>query len=898
MIKKAYLLGINLLCLPLASMAQGTLQLNEDDVKTTLFAPSADTLFLSYNEGVSSFPVMSNAAFTASAFESDGQTAASWFSVIDTQADRVVVTQDYSYRTDTKNGVLRLTAEDGTTRDVPVVQRINNSAAMLEGDHKLTVTGTANQSQSGEGIENSLDGDYSTLYHSPYSGTSFPVILTYTITDTDKHVDYIIYTPRTDGNTNGNFGEVTIEYSTTDAPSTYIALGDYDFEESSSATRVDFGEDGVDNVSRIRFTVKSGAGNYASCAEMGIYASNAEYDAIIATLFTDELCTELRSGVTDEQIDTCGNAYFRQLAHLLRDEGYSDWEKKFRIGEFECYETVGTLASRLKTSNYNSYENPTGIYFTAGKSVVLFVSGIGNQGVSLNIHDFSNFDGENDSSYPLTNGINVITPTTTGNGYINYYSDNYDSAPDVKIHFAMADVTGYFDSGRGDTNDDWATLLENACSDIIDVRTPRMQVAFPASTFRSTCPNDGESLAAIYDEVIYLERGQMGLVRYDEEPKNRQFARVVSSGMYADGTGAGAADPSGWMTPSRSSFDFWGFAHELGHTNQIRPSFRWTGLGECTNNVYAAWVQFSMSEANWLRLESESSQVFNYDGTQMAYTNGGRFNCYLQQNVCHGVTWQFAEGGDYAGETPTSYTVTDEDEDGNTISGQTFTGDRRNYDHFVKLAPLWQLQLYGTQCGFAPDLYAKVLKGLRDATDTNSAGQDMTNGQQLMRFVRTVCDSTQLNFLPFFEKAGMFSAVKRIIEDYTPGLLNVSEKMIQEVRDHVEDAGYPTPEGEINYISGLNWEMYKNRLDLVTGEVNQGCTRSGTTVTVSNSVWQNAVAFETYDADGELVAITMYGLGHSNDTSAIDGTDVLFPSGSARIDAVSWNGTRATCYQP
>lgn len=897
MISKSHFLGVSLLlCLPMTGMAQSTLQLNEDDVKATLFAPSADTLFLSYNDGVTTFPVMSNTTFTASAFESDGTTEPSWFSIIDTQADRVVVSQDYTYSTSTRNGILRLTAADGTTYDVPVVQRANSSATTLQGDIQLTATGSANQAQSGEGIEYSLDGDYSTMYHSPWYSTSFPVILTYTITSTDKHVDYIIYTPRTDGNTNGNFGNVTIEYSTTDASSTYITLGEYDFEESSSARRVDLGDNGLDNVSNIRFTVTSGGGDLVSCAEMGFYQTNAEYDEIIATLFTDELCTEVRSDVTDEQIDTCGNAYFRQLAHLLRDEGYSDWEEKFRIGEFECYETVSTLADRLKTSNYNSYENPTGIYFTTGNSVVLFVSGLGDQAASLNIHDFNNFDGENDSSYPLTNGINVITPTTTGNGYINYYSDSYASAPNVKIHFAMADVTGYFDLGAGDTNDDWTTLLANACSDILDVRTPRMQVAFPTSTFSRYCPSDGVALAEIYDEVIRLEHEQMGLIRYNEEPKNRQFARIVSSGMYADGTGAGAADPSGWMTPSRSSFDFWGFAHELGHTNQIRPSFRWTGLGECTNNVYAAWVQFSLSEANWLRLESESSQVFDKDGNQMAYTYGGRFNCYLQQNVCEGVTWQFAEGGDYAGETPTTYTVTDEDEDGNTING-TFTGERRNFDHFVKLAPLWQLQLYGTQCGFAPNLYDKVLKGLRDASDTNSAGQDMTNGQQLMRFVRTVCDSTKLNFLPFFEKAGMFCVVKRIIEDYTPGLLNVSQKMLDEVTQHVEEAGYETPVGEINYISGLNWEMYKNQLDLVTGEVNEGCTKSGTTVTVSNSVWQNAVAFETYDSDGELIAITMYGLGHSSDTSAVDGTSVLFPSGSARIDAVSWNGTRVTCYQ-
>ena len=898
--KKIALLGTSLaLAFPLASVAQNTLRLNEDAAKSTHIATSTDTLFVSYNEGVTPLAVMSNATFTAEALDADGRTPATWFRVAGSQPDRVVIAQDYSYSLNSRDGILRLTAGDGTVRDIPVVQQSNNAAATLQGDFRLTVTGEASQSQPGEGIERTYDGNTSTLYHSPYSGTSFPVTLTYTLSGSDRHVDYIIYTPRTDSNTNGNFGAFTVEYTTTDASGVWKKLGDYDFGASGSAARIDFGENGTDNVAKVRFTVNSGGGNFVSCAEMGFYALNDENNAAMDALFADRLCTTLKPGITADDINRCGNAYFRQLGLSLLNDGYTDWQKKFRIGEFDCYETISTLRTRLKTSTYNAYENPTGIHFVAGKPVVVFVDGMADVHATLIVHDFSNFGGNNDSQYPLANGINVITPTTTGNGYISYYAAPglFEQAPKLKIHFALADVNGYFDLGRGDTNDDWRTLLLGACSDIIDVRTPRMQVAFPTTVFRQRCPNNGVELAQIYDDVIRLERQVMGLVLFGEEPKNRQFARIVSSGMFADGIGAGAADVSGWATPSRANFDFWGFGHELGHVNQIRPSFNWTGLGETTNNIYSAWVQFSLSEAPALRLESEVQPVFDSNNVQMFQGTGGRFNCYLQQNVCEGVTWQFANGGDYRYAETTDYTVTDEDEDGNRIAGATFTGPRRNYDHFVKVAPLWQLQLYGTQAGFAPDLYGKVLKGLRGTTDTNSAGQNMTNGQQLMRFVRTVCDSTRLNFLPFFEKAGMFGVVKRIIEDYTPGLLNVSEKMLGEVRSHVEEAGYPLPEGEVNYISGLNWAMYKNRAALVGGEVNEGCSRNGNTVIVSHDVWKNAVAFETYDANGEMIAISMYGLGHSSDRHHIDQTTVLFPAGAVEVKAVGWDGQRAICYR-
>lgn len=895
-------LGTTLTCAS-SVLAQNVLKFNDDSLKATAIGVSVDTVRLSYDSGITPVTVMSNKTLSAVAIDADGL-AADWFRVRSTGADRVVLAQDYSYSSKPRSGILRLTSDDGVTRDVPVVQVSNSAASTLRGDTKLTVTSaTDNQHQGGEEVSASLDGDFGTMYSSPWgNGTRFPVILTYNLR-TGSHVDYLVYHPRTDGNINGNFGEVTIEYTTADAPSEWKLLTEADFGESSSTQRVSFGEAGVDDVRRVRFTVHSGGNGFATCSEMEFYEANTEYDAIIDKLFSDNLCTTLQSGITADDINNCGNSYFRQLGLTLLNGGYTDWQRKFRIGTFECYETVNTLASRLKTSTYNSYENPTGIFFRKGQSVVLFVEGIGQTSVALNVHDFGNFSGGNDSSYPLKNGINVITPTTTGNGYIKYYAapDVFASAPDVRIHFALADVNGYFDMSRGDTNEDWKYLLDNACSNIVDLRTPRLQVAFPTDMFRQYCPENAVELAQIYDDVVRREREVLGLIRYNEEPKNRQFARIAGSGMFADGTGAGAADPSSWMLPSRAQFGWWGLAHELGHTNQVRPSFNWTGLGETTNNIYAAWVEFCESEPSSFRLECEVTTVFNSANQQMYSGSGARFNCYLQQNVCEGATWQFANGPDYYGAETTNYTLPDQDEDGNVIEGKNFTGPRRNYDHFVKLPPLWQLQLYGTQAGFAPDIYAKVIKGLRGASDLNSKGQQMTNGQQLMRFVRTVCDSTRLNFIPFFEKAGMFMKVKRIIEDYSPGLLCVSEKMLNEVRQHVEEAGYPLPEGEVNYISGLNWQMYKDRAEMVTGDVNQGCTRHGTYVTVDNDIWQNTVAFETYDASGKMIAITMYGLGHTqygtSDSNNVNGTDVLFPAGSTEIKAVSWDGKRVTCYQ-
>ena len=138
------------------------------------------------------FSAAAERGFThAVTLDADGQ-AADWFRVRSVGADRVVIAQDYSYDNFEHTGVLRLTAEDGTTRDVPVVQAGNDAASTLQGDTKLTVASASdNQHQSGEDASASIDGDFSTLFHSPWSGSTFPVVLTYNF-GTASHVDYAV----------------------------------------------------------------------------------------------------------------------------------------------------------------------------------------------------------------------------------------------------------------------------------------------------------------------------------------------------------------------------------------------------------------------------------------------------------------------------------------------------------------------------------------------------------------------------------------------------------------------------------------------------------------------------------------------------------------------------------
>lgn len=93
---------------------------------------------------------------------------------------------------------------------------------------------------------------------------------------------------------------------------------------------------------------------------------------------------------------------------------------------------------------------------------------------------------------------------------------------------------------------------------------------------------------------------------------------------------------------------------------------KWVSTGEVTNNIYSAYVNYMLNPSS-MRLEHE--RINGGDGNMI----GGRFNAYLNNGILKGENWLIQAGPDKR-------------------SG----GDNRPmvHDHFVKLAPLWQLELY------------------------------------------------------------------------------------------------------------------------------------------------------------------------------------------------------------
>ena len=762
-------------------------------------------------------------------------------------------------------------------------------------DKKVTISkATASSTEPGYDASKAIDGRTSTYWHSTWSNsaTKFPVTFTITLPKA-THVDFVRYIPRQDGNTNGNWEDVYVSYCPTTTGSDFTPVGSYALYGTSGVSDIWLTEKGV-TCGQIKFTIESGSGRFVSAAEIEAYTVDNSYRDKFAQYFSDAIFSELKPEVTNSE--GIEDATLKALIDNLLNDASS--YRKFRVGEYEPYLSTETLVDLLKvSSSYNNYENPTGIYLKTGESCLVAVSGINTQyPVGLTIKNW--VENESSSSYTLRNGLNQITASTEGNVFVKYYTDDFETAPNVKVHFINAPVQGYWDQATM-TNADWVEMLKGRSKDdntILITRSEHAQLAYPVSAWLKYCPTNVDSTMTLYQQVQWAERDILGLEKYGRQVKNRQLFYATTYGFMAaggEGSYCNVNSLDAIMVPDAARFDFWGVGHEWGHNNQIYTGFKWSGCGETTNNIYASWAQihFTGTPHN-LRLEDEVTGIGEYSGMR-----GGRMQVYFEEAVRKGVPWQLQDGPDYHGITSEEKSIWGYDANGQYIGYVTTTS--RNYDHFVKLVPFWQLNLWGTLAGKCPDIIPMVIESIRSTK--NYSSYHGTNGKKQINWMKLACDSAKIDLLPFFEKAGMLRPINAYIEDYNAGWNIITEEMIAELKSYVKEQGYPAFTEEINYINAHNYHIYRDELKLdVPKELNEGCKVSGGKVTVQHSVVKHAVAFETYNASGELLRITMYGLGSDNNHSY---TQVLYPKSSntalsaAYIMAVGYDGTRIKIYE-
>ncbi len=770
-------------------------------------------------------------------------------------------------------------ANESLKKSIIVEQKFDgkyeNTTEGIVDDIKIKViSGSADQAQNGDGIEKSYDGDYNTIYHSPYYGnTKMPVTLTYNFAKVED-LDYIIYHPRKSGN-NGNFKLVDIYYS--HDGNNFIKLLSKDFAGSSSATKVVL--DRRIKAKSVRFIVKSGSGygntQFAACSEMEFYKNNPnKFD--YKTLFTDELCSELKRGISLQDINKCQQPFYKNIALHLYNGSY---QKEFRIADFKLYLNPSQQVRYNKTNPYSKRDNPTGIEVKQNEELILFVGkmhGISNVKLCVQNLDKPNGDGFGGKEYSLIEGLNRIKIQEKGLIYVIYMTDDWnklDRTPKLKLHFVTGTVNGYYDSQNPKHIGRAKELLASAKGQYFDLVGKYAHLTFPTDKFRSAT-KDMHNLIETYDKLVKSEMELLGLFKYNKVFKNRMYFNVMyTSFMYATGfhtaynNNTSDAILNDQHISNKSGYNFWGPAHEVGHMNQTKPAVCWRGLTEVTNNI--------MSEYITTTIFHQPSRIYVEDITwgNNRYTKA--FNGIIVPRLPFAYAASIRHNGKFPAEMPEHY--------------QKVTPD----DVFCKLVPFWQLQLYfGNVLGRTPDkqsdkggFYPDVYEWGRTHTAQGSiSGDNNHHGLNQTEFVYIASKASGYDLTDFFEKWGFLSPVNTMVDDYAYQPIVIDQTRINEIKQRVKGLGLPKLNIPLEYITDGNTELFKNPQEVIQGSKARW---SGIDIMVDG--WKNVVVYEVWDKP--------YGTAGAKLVYAGDGYDAKGSPSTAKLAVVrNYIGKDTTAY--
>lgn len=533
-------------------------------------------------------------------------------------------------------------------------------------------------------------------------------------------------------------------------------------------------------------------------------------------------------------------------------------EKQYRHRVMRAYRPLTYINKRLKVGNYSRYENPTGIWFTAGETARIKLAAAAP--VEAYLKSFAK-DGK-ETTFVLQPGDNSLRMEHDGLLYINYRADDPAAAPPIELDIAGGKVNGVFT--RHDDNNTWKALVAKAVAPNLDCVGERCQLLLDMDNVREFVPEDGVSMLRNYDRIIEIQQKDiLGWDQYKLHPGNHIMGRVMYDRfMHADGLGAAFVNKhmGPIIKPETMLRQSWPIAHEFGHVNQTRPVMMWTGMTEVTNNIFSALAQFKLSPS-FLRLEHEKGR------TPDGYTlRGSRYDSYVNSAIVRKQMWQFQAGPD----------------DGNRPVDGSKPGDP-----FVICIPYWQLYLYLTAARGNDMFYPDLFEMARNTDATN-----MTMGELRTLFYVNACKAAKLDLTDFFVATKMLTPMNRMVGDYSSTYVTVTPQMIQEAMSQVKAAHFPKPDSKvIYYINGNNYNIYRSKAKLVPSPEFKPEVRDRRFV-VPAGTWKNAVAFEAY-AGKQLLRISLLGLDHEDNVS----TTVIVPEEADSVKAVQWDGKRETIWK-
>ena len=513
-----------------------------------------------------------------------------------------------------------------------------------------------------------------------------------------------------------------------------------------------------------------------------------EFQGYLNTLFTDNLCTELRSAYKTQSALLASSAYQALPAELKemalkvcngnwaetnKDNGSVSWTsstaKRFRVQTIEPHSVAEEISKVVKVGAYSNMNNPMGIYAGDMNMLYIMVKGNINQGAALYLaglnHNSKDYLTTVAGSNPvqLTTGLNVVPfygdKTMLYLIYaVNSQSNSYPltNYPDIEVHIEGGSINGMYDRSMNDAAR-YSELSSNASKlglEYYDVLGDKFVYRTSWETvFRNNSASSIDRALDMWDLIGATQHMVMGVSSTAEmaaDPlglhtytsdfshsfNNRQLVHSLPTiGAYtqmpfriqfAHGEGMLRGDDM-----ERSSY-IWVCAHEFGHSNQ--NAINMVGTTEVSNNLFS------------------NVAIFYQD---YFHTRGGTI---ADNNAAHrkGTAWHF-----------------------------------RDSDSRMRM--FYQLWLYYHAAGRNRDFYPKLFEYLRNdpmSIREATSGDVYTSGESL-KFYKYACRAAGEDLTPFFEAWGFFVPFsKTAITDYYDYNVVSQQNDINAAKNEVAGYGY------------------------------------------------------------------------------------------------------------
>lgn len=739
--------------------------------------------------------------------------------------------------TASRTGTVRITSS-AKNMVIAITQYGKNELTLEEDIAVVPIGGKASESQPGQGIEHTWDGKFAAdgapPYHSIWNQSArFPVTLDYYFTP-GTEIDYLLYHTRSG---NGNFGQVDIYIAKNPSHNDFVKYGSYDFHMQNAPSKVTFKQ--TVSVSAIRFVVKSGAGNFVSCDEMQFFKNNNErkIDQKLLKVFTDITCTEVKNDATEEDIRNLPDE-FKRIANALKNNGYDQYEKQFRIRAYLPYSNNEEWAQKLMTKRYSNLDNPTGIAVNSGDEILVLVGDTHGHDITLQcIWESGGQYKQTDVSgtaYMLRPGVNKIKMKGQGQLFVVYNTDlQSPNAKPIKIHIPLGSgkVTGFYDLDEHKSDEKYKELLEKATHKYFAIKGHNIMFYFHTTKLKQFVPTQILSAIHLWDDIISWQHELMGLKRYRPSQFNNHMMAISPEGSYM------------WASDYCIGFVYtylnnillkenvmsakdnaWGPGHEIGHVHQA--AINWPGSTESSNNLFPNYTLYKLgkycSRGTELCMPKYHDNCLTNDKGEVTKMTLVAAHC-----VKNSPWWDF--GGGYMGE---------------------------NTELHMRMN--WQLWNYYHRCGNNPEFWPTLYQLMRD----NRIDYSANIGEQQLLFARMASQASQEDLTEFFEMWGFFTITDATVNQYGTYKIKITQDMVDKTKQFMKkfpkkaapfyyiedrkqgDVGLDTTPPDVGYYT----QFIKGKTHPITKSVK--ATVNGNKIQITNG--EEAVAFEVYK-DNKLV---------------------------------------------